>query len=329
MAVWAFDRATRVSRIIMLNYYCWNTRAEATYSAESDIIKLEVSAPDKFVRPFAGAYYYIYVFQGWRLWENHPFTLAGFVPARVHSPYSTTEYGTEGLIPLTSSSDDIVRVDSKDQAAQFLRSPDSAILTFLIRPYEGFTSRLKNDIISRCSSTVARTSYRVLLEGPYGESPPLERFEHVLFIVGGTGVASMLSHLARLLDEDYTTRQKIRIIWSLRSADFVTDVISHEIREAIDEKRITLEIYMTGSAAEAEANVDKAREALPESVAVLYQRPDVNEAVLEMAQELVGAERLAVVASGPAGMADDCRAACVRVLKKGHDVEYIQDSFTW
>ena len=58
-------------------------------------------------------------------------------------------------------------------------------------------------------------------------------------------------------------------------------------------------------------------------------RPDVRESVRKMAGD-AGKGRIAVVACGPARMADQARAACVEVLGGGFDgVEYFEESFKW
>ena len=65
------------------------------------------------------------------------------------------------------------------------------------------------------------------------------------------------------------------------------------------------------------------------SVRVLMRRPDVCDKVCEAATE-AGREKLAVVACGPAGMADSARKACVEMLGRGYTgVEYFEESFKW
>jgi hypothetical protein len=64
-------------------------------------------------------------------------------------------------------------------------------------------------------------------------------------------------------------------------------------------------------------------------VRIVTRRPDVYSAVEEAARD-AGQSSLAVVACGPAGMADQARGACVQMLEKGHKgVEYFEESFKW
>ena len=60
-------------------------------------------------------------------------------------------------------------------------------ITFLIRPYNGFTSRLK-------ALAKTNSSLRDLVEGPYGMTHSLDAFDDVLFIVGGSGIAALLAY---------------------------------------------------------------------------------------------------------------------------------------
>lgn len=60
------------------------------------------------------------------------------------------------------------------------------------------------------------------------------------------------------------------------------------------------------------------------------RRPDIETAIADAAAEAGTRSRLAVVACGPAAMADDARRACVHALSRGHrGVEYFEESFKW
>lgn len=335
IAVWAFDRVARIARVVMLNVTFWKTRATATYSSESNIIKLEISAPHNLVKPFPGAYYYVYVLQGWRLWENHPFTLAAFTPGK--STIQPSGAGDLGEITVATEGNFEKRSEAhpKEQATStpsIVSDHDiNTTLSFLIRPYNGFTCRLKDSIISgsSTSNTSCAKQYRVLLEGPYGESPPLNRFTQVLFVVGGVGVTSMLSHMSTLLDDKSSIPAKIHIVWSIKSMALANEVMYKELRLMLAKKKVTLDIYVTSNDMEAEKAFTSKNTVLPERVKVIYQRIDIQAVINNEAQELVGQESLVVVASGPGGLLDDSRRACVQVLKEKHNIEYFQDSFTW
>ena len=66
-------------------------------------------------------------------------------------------------------------------------------------------------------------------------------------------------------------------------------------------------------------------------ITVFYHRSDVLGAVTEVVekhQSNGGVGKLGVVACGPARMADDARAAEVKMLGKGHgDLEFFPESF--
>jgi hypothetical protein len=65
------------------------------------------------------------------------------------------------------------------------------------------------------------------------------------------------------------------------------------------------------------------------SVRVMAHRPDVYATIEDSARD-AGQQRLAVVACGPALMADQARRASVQMLARRHGgVEYFEESFKW
>ena len=57
------------------------------------------------------------------------------------------------------------------------------------------------------------------------------------------------------------------------------------------------------------------------------RRMDVNALIEEEASHTDGS--LAVVVSGPPGMADEVRLAVTRVTARGCEVEFIEESYSW
>jgi 8-oxo-dGTP pyrophosphatase MutT (NUDIX family) len=67
-----------------------------------------------------------------------------------------------------------------------------------------------------------------------------------------------------------------------------------------------------------------------ERITLKAGRPDVDAAVREAAEEAGTSGSLAVMACGPAQMADDARRACVRALGRGYrGIAYFEESFKW
>lgn len=68
-------------------------------------------------------------------------------------------------------------------------------------------------------------------------------------------------------------------------------------------------------------------------VRVFYQRPEILQVVTEAIAKHEsggGVGRLAVVSCGPGRMAEDARAAVVKMLGEGHDaLDFFPESFNW
>lgn len=106
-------------------------------------------------------------------------------------------------------------------------------LSFLIQPQSGITSEL-----------TSRTSIRtVTVDGPYGKDLHLDKYETVILIAQGIGIAGILSHVRHMADrkalpDEYWAYQyrhglitrKIDVYWVLEDNDqeeWITDWIKH------------------------------------------------------------------------------------------------------
>ncbi|KAL2110417.1 hypothetical protein VUR80DRAFT_1177 [Thermomyces stellatus] len=188
-------------------------------------------------------------------------------------------------------------------------------MTFLIRPYDGFTSRLRE-------MAARNASPRVLVEGPYGTTHLLDTFDDVLFIVGGSGIAVPLAYLSKLATSPHV--RSVKIAWSVREASLVTEVLQRDMPNLLDSDKVSMDVFLTRGVAE-----DLEFEDRPEKVCAVRGRPDVSAEIKCAAQGAMNGS-LAVVACGPAVMADDARRAVVEILGEGyHRVEYFQEAFNW
>jgi NAD(P)H-flavin reductase len=171
---------------------------------------------------------------------------------------------------------------------------------------------------------------RVVLEGPYGSPAPLHLFNTTLFIVGGTGIAVPLSYLKSVLAESSTART-IHIVWAVRDHSFVTDITERDLKRYVSDRRFRLTVHVTQDE-EMKNGISYERGGVSgmERITLKAGRPDVDAAVREAAEEAGTSGSLAVMACGPAQMADDARRACVRALGRGYrGIEYFEESFKW
>jgi predicted ferric reductase len=315
LAIWILDRVLRAGRIVAFNRHFWNTKATVSYNPASNLVRMDIDGSKNYISPQPGTYYYIHVLNDvLYAHQNHPFTLA----------YTSSSTARSLSTPQAhNSSRPSIHRTMSDQSSESdaLLSPaaktSSSNLVFLIRPYDGFTSRLKSHCL------LHPKKLRVLIEGPYGHSESLHLFTNILFVVGGTGIAVPLSHLARILGPDSHV-QSVKIVWAVREHAFLSSVL-HDFSGLLGDERVNMEVHVTQD----KEVVDEVLGEDLKSVRVVTRRPDVNGAVQDAAQD-AGQFGLAVVACGPAGMADQARKASVQMLKNGYrGVEYFEESFKW
>jgi predicted ferric reductase len=90
---------------------------------------------------------------------------------------------------------------------------EGADITLLIQRQSGFS----NDMFT---SPAVSTS-RVVVDGPYGHAQPLLRYDKVLFVANGIGIAAHLLPIRSLLEahENQTARvRRITLVWFLETA---------------------------------------------------------------------------------------------------------------
>jgi len=320
--IWILDRILRLLRILSFNPRFWNTKATTTYNPDSNIVRLTVPYSTSLMNPQPGTYYYLYILNDLRVWENHPFTVAYATTEKEPSDSESPSLGTISpphRVPSPPVEDsDPIELSSTEGTLLLPSSCPPSSLVFLIRPYDGFTSRLRD------SAAFGSAWPRVLVEGPYGDSQPFHTFDSILFIVGGTGIAVPLSYLDRLLGDDSRTKS-IHLIWAVREHAFLNEVVQTDFRNALENERVSLTAFVTKD------EVDKPDQlsASPASLRVCSGRPNVPEEV-ELAASNSRHGSLAVVACGPAQMSDEARRAVVTMLGRGcGQVEYFEESFKW
>ena len=327
--IWTFDRCLRLFRILSFNLAFWNTRAKVLYNPKSDIVRLSIPYSTSAYQPGPGTYYYLHVLNSARFWESHPFTVASVSARRashvegVHATRQSCEPEAEQSPLLLDGQGGGVVCLSPSSGSRARSSKPPGTMTFLIRPYDGFTARLR-DVAARSKGPEA-ASARVVVDGPYGHTQPLQTFENILFVVGGSGIVVPLSYLDVL---SRSARVKsIRIVWAVRELSFAVDVARKDIGETVDGEKVSVDIYITRL--EDGGEDASLSERWPKGARPLPGRPNVRD---EVEDAVMGAEgaRLAVVACGPGKMADDARRAVVDAIGKGgSQVEYFEESFTW
>ncbi|KAG9674167.1 putative plasma membrane ferric-chelate reductase, partial [Aureobasidium melanogenum] len=274
-------------------------------------------------QPAPGQFYYLYQPSNWQGYENHPFTLGA---------WSLQSLASEGADTYLLQDDDLPNeFDQSDPGPRYQSIVRT--LTFWIRPYDGWTRRLRDECLQAPTRIIEPT---VLLEGPYGHHRPISSFESVLLIAGGTGIASavpyILEHMA-LSKAGKSDTTHMHLLWTARQVSFLEEVFAQELRFAAQRDNFSADLFFTRQSEGPRHGEEQSRS---EENAYLrsrlqYGRPDIAAAIAKAAirAEMTGT-KVAVLVCGPPAMADEARLAVHRSLKQGcHSLQYFEESFGW
>ena len=316
----------------------------ASYDQAADVIKVQIeTAGLGMFAPVAGQHCFLYQPFTWKFYENHPFTVGAWsestkTPAMTEisdapSLIASKDKRMDSILPVTPTS--LSSQATPDQSNPSLTSGSSS-LTFWIRPYDGWTRKLRN----QCLKSPALICHpHLLVEGPYGHTKNLHVFDTIVFIAGGTGISAILPYIKDHVQRSYqgcSRTTEIRLIWSSRKAGFIQSLCEDELACALSRPDFKLEAYLTDEPVVEQTLLSEGKrsESAPSaqwpSVEWRRGRPDLDEIVQSTAQDLRLGSRAAVFVCGPAAMADDARAATHAAMKAGcGGLEYFEDSFGW
>jgi hypothetical protein len=280
-AFWGFDRLYRLVRLAR-NGVC---KAQITIIDE-DYIRLDIPG----ITGEGQAYLYFPTLT-WRVWENHPFSIAGGM---------LQDNTSDSVInPKTSVSSSVSSADnSPTSSSDIEKAPKPAAptsipklgLSFIIRTHSGTTSLLRS-----------RSSLPVLVEAPYAGSlvhPTHATLNHrprLLCIAGGVGVTALLPLLA-------AHRGSRKLAWGARHSSLINGL--RDLTESNAMAGVTIET-------------------------TVGRRMDVKALVEQEAVSTSTHGSLAVVVSGPPGMADEVRMAVAAVAGRTCEVEFVEESYSW
>ncbi|KAH0334480.1 putative plasma membrane ferric-chelate reductase, partial [Aureobasidium melanogenum] len=328
--VWFLDRVLRLLRLIACNIHVHlskqvmhRTRSVASYSKESEVIRLDIRTSSILAQPAAGQCYYLYQPSTWQGYENHPFTLGAW--------YSQSSASEDTDTYLLQHDDLPNEFDQSDFSSKYQATVRS--LTFWVRPYDGWTRRLRDECLLAPTQTTKPT---ILLEGPYGHHCPVSSFDSVLLIAGGTGIASavpyILEHVA-LSKAGSSDTTHMHLLWTARQASFIGEVFAQELRTVAQRDDFSADLFFTRQSETPKHGEEQPRGEEHENLRseLQYGRPDIAAAIAKAATRarLTGT-KVAVLVCGPPAMADEARLAVHRSLKHGcSNLEYFEESFGW
>ena len=261
---------------------------------------------------------------------NHPFTMAtwtagakGILPNPLldRNPSVSQEKG--GISPIAQSAE-------KETSSTSSQSDDisdtSMKLHFIIRPYAGLTSALRDRVLKSGHYKVELTA---LLEGPYGETHPVLSYHTIIFIAGGSGISAVLPYLQEfLLHPDSYATKRVHLIWAARQQTLVRDVLDHELAPVALNPAVKLDLYVTGNSPKPIKDKTVALDRFDDDIGMRYVRPAIPVLLPKEVREAGGST--AILVCGPAQMADDARKAAVEAVAEGYEgLGYFEEYFGW
>ncbi|KAL8718847.1 MAG: hypothetical protein Q9225_004073 [Loekoesia sp. 1 TL-2023] len=168
IAIWGFERAMRLARLARDG-----VKAAQVTIIDEDYIYVNIEG----VSGSGHAYLYFPTLT-WRVWENHPFSVASAVLPR-SAQVKTVKHEVD--LEKRCISSDSSESDNPEKRNQ---SPARIGLTFLLRTKTGVTGQLRE-----------HATLPVLVESAYGPHEDLSEYSLLVCIAGGVGITACVPYL--------------------------------------------------------------------------------------------------------------------------------------
>jgi NAD(P)H-flavin reductase len=293
--IWGFDRFLARPLRVLRNGF---RRAHVTI-VDKDYLRIHIPGVEA-----SGIAYIYFPTLTWRIWENHPFSVAAISGAEGSRSSSQSE-----LDPVSDKS-----IENKDDytiaARQMAHSARESGIVFYVRRRGGLTSQL----VSHAST---HGGALVLVESSYGSeqmsivpSPtakPSLQYPNTIFIAGGVGITALLPMLNRMSPLGRSSGMS-KLFWGVRTEPLVVSV---------EEMLGTSGMRIGGRSRWGEIDV----------IVSIGERFDLRRLLEAELQEVQGGTT--VVVCGPPGMTDDARIAVTSLARHGRVVRFSEESFSW
>lgn len=295
IAIWVFERAFRMARIIYRNVGNGGTRAECeVLPGDAVRVTMKLARPWRF-QP--GQHAYIYM-PSVGFHTNHPFTVA----------WSEEEHD--------------MSVEKLPLASQDILQMRKTTMSFIIRRRTGFTDRLWKKTENSASGKFTTTAF---LEGPYG-SQTLHSYGTVLLFAAGVGITHQVPHVRDLVT-GYGNRtvaaRKVVLIWIIQSPEhlewirpWMTSILAQPKRRDV----LKILLFVTRPRSTKEIQSPSA------TVQMFPGKPNVQALLDQEIGSAVGA--IGVSVCGVGGLADDVRKGC-RTWMDRVNIDFHEESFSW
>ncbi|KAL8733939.1 MAG: hypothetical protein Q9181_003390 [Wetmoreana brouardii] len=169
IGIWGFDRAMRLARLARNG-----VKTARVTVIDEDYIHVHVEDVSG-----SGHAYLYFPTLSWRVWENHPFSVASVVipPSDIRTGSFKHDADVEKLGSSTDGSD-------SDSGKRRYRSLAKIGLTFLLRTKSGVTRQLRQ-----------HATLPVLVESAYGPHEDFSEYSLLVCIAGGVGITACVPYL--------------------------------------------------------------------------------------------------------------------------------------
>lgn len=329
-AFWAAERVARVTRIVYINRL-GDSKAVVEAIPNSNIIQITVF-PRVGWNFGPGQHCFLYFPGLEKLWENHPFSVAGWRRKGQTLPVVSAR-------PSTTGSD--VKETSKVQTvAQEPEVQDCVAVRFLVRVHSGATAELQRRLTS-CSPGVMEMS--VYTEGPYAGHKstlqPLLATDTVLCLVGGIGITNALGFIQEYASPNprrgesqgksrgvMSQAKRFILAWSVREMALLDHVKQNFL---IGVEEVEFLFWCTGDIptgkkedpAQDVGSLRTSAEAPP-----TLGRMDIGSVIRSSVEP---GHHTTVLVCGPGAMADEAAAEVVKCVKSGSHVDIVEEAYAW
>ncbi|KAK9370473.1 ferric reductase NAD binding domain-containing protein [Lipomyces kononenkoae] len=205
---------------------------------------------------------------------------------------------------------------------------------FVAKAHKGLTNKILRSVTKKNGHDVVS----VWVEGPYGDSYPIARYDTIILIAGGIGITAVMSYALDLKRRN--SQKHVTLYWMLREHSSLRYVQS-QLQEIAEGGLIDINIHITGETEEDNEKIQSVSESTSISdcsernqgsrlaVRMKYnQRPEIRAIIAATIQKAEGS--VAVMSCGPGSLADECRKAVTdNVDKVKWRVDYFEDAFSW
>lgn len=329
-AFWAAERVARVARIVYINRL-GDSKAVVEAIPNSNIIQITVF-PRVGWNFGPGQHCFLYFPGLEKLWENHPFSVAGWRRKGQTLPVVSAR-------PSTNESD--VKETSKVQTvAQEPEVQDCVAVRFLVRVHSGATAELQRRLTS-CSPGVMEMS--VYTEGPYAGHKstlqPLLATDTVLCLVGGIGITNALGFIQEYASANprrgesqgksrgvMSQAKRFILAWSVREMALLDHVKQNFL---IGVEGVEFLFWCTGDIpagkkedpAQDVGSLRTSAEAPP-----TLGRMDIGSVIRSSVEP---GHHTTVLVCGPGAMADEAAKEVVKCVKSGSHVDIVEEAYAW